>query len=230
MNKVKLLVPALVLLLAGRAGAQQTPAGQRAPAQGGQRPAAGGAAANPPAPAPTPAQATRWLPQSWTSDHRHLAEGDLVTVLVDEYTLAAADRTTSASQKRSLDASLNGSFGSGAAKATALTGALGSGMDNASQVDGSAHHQDQMTAQITARVTKVEPGGLLRVEGRKVLRIDGHDQQIAVTGLIRSEDVSSDNLVDSSRLADARVEITSDKRLGEPKKGILSKIAGMLWP
>jgi len=218
MKQSHVLAFGLVLALAGRAGAQQSPAGATTPGQPAR------------APAQAQPQPVRPVPQSWTSDHRRLAEGDLVTVLVDEYTLAAADRTTSASQQRSTDASLKGSFGSGVAAATALNGSFGTGLNNASQVDGSAHHQDQMTAQITVRVTKVEAGGLLRVEGRKLMRIDGHDQQVAVSGLIRSEDVSSENIVDSSRLAEAKVEIASDKHLGEPKKGILSKIFGMLWP
>lgn len=241
------------------AGAQQAPAGaQAAPGQATPSPAAPGPAAPAasgqaaPAPdqaaasgqaapgsgptAPTPGQAASApeLPPmsrfSWTTDRRRFAVGDLITVLVDEYTLASTDRTNTAIQDRGVRADLSGAFGSGKGAGTRMTGGIGSSFDTDSRQRGESTHHNRITSEVTVRVTQIEPSGILHVEGKKVMRIDRNEQTVVVSGLVRPEDVTARNVVDSFRLADARIETVPDKKLGEPKKGILSKIVGMLWP
>jgi flagellar L-ring protein FlgH len=55
-------------------------------------------------------------------------------------------------------------------------------------------------------VTQVEPNGDLRVSGWQRLNINGESTNIKVSGRIRRDDVSSENTVLSSRLADAMID------------------------
>ncbi|MBX6365031.1 MAG: flagellar basal body L-ring protein FlgH [Gemmatimonadetes bacterium] len=218
------------------ARAQQTPAGaptapgQPTPASGQATPAAPGQAGTGAVQAAPASDLPPMSRFSWTTDRRRFAVGDLITVLVDEYTLASADRTNTATQDRGVRADLSGAFGSGTNAGSRMTGGIGSSFDTDSRQRGESTHHNRITSEITVRVTQVEPSGILHVEGKKVMRIDRNEQTLVVSGLVRPEDVTAQNVVDSFRLADARIETVPDKSLGEPKKGILSKIVGMLWP
>lgn len=209
------------------AGAAGQPAGAQ-PASGQAAPAA--AAAVPGQAAPAASALPPMARLSWTTDRRRFAEGDLITVLVDEYTLATTDRTNTAVQDRGVRAGLSGAFGSGKGAGTTVSGGLSTNFDTDSRQRGESTHHNRITSEITVRVTKVDPSGVMHVEGKKVMRIDRNEQTVLVSGLVRPEDVTPQNVVDSFRLADAHIETVPDKKLGDPKKGILSKIAGMLWP
>jgi flagellar basal body L-ring protein FlgH len=47
---------------------------------------------------------------------------------------------------------------------------------------------------------------------------------------VRPQDISARNLVESWRLADAELLYESTGDLGNPKKGIITRILGILWP
>lgn len=161
----------------------------------------------------------------WLSDGRRFTVGDIITVTVDEYTSASADRATSALQDRSTDAGLgvrmNGSV---------VDGTLGSFLGNESMQRGRDYRQDRLNSEVSVRVTEVEPGGALRVEGTKVLVIDEHEQEVTVSGVVRPQDVTTANTVDSWRIAEVQVSYSTDGSLATPKKGILSRLLGFIIP
>jgi flagellar L-ring protein FlgH len=51
----------------------------------------------------------------------------------------------------------------------------------------------------------IEPNGNLKVSGQQSLRINGEEQLITLSGVVRPRDVADDNSVLSSRIADARI-------------------------
>jgi flagellar L-ring protein FlgH len=172
------------------------------------------------------AQASR---QSWTADRRDFVEGDVITVLIDEHTLAAANQGNFASDRRFRD------LGVGAAQN--VTGAIPSVRGEVSSTNqaesrsrGEATRQNRFQGEMTVRVIGIEPGGLLRVEGRKVVNIDRTSEELMLRGLIRPQDVSTRNLVDSWRVADAELLYTSRGGLASPRGGIIGRILGIIWP
>lgn len=186
--------------------------------------AAGAAAALPAASAPA-----RPSPFAWTADRRSYRVGDVITVLVDESTLAIRDRSESRAQERDTRLELDGSFSSG----TTSSGGKGdfrSGSAGSSSERGQARRQDRLTAELTVRVTALEPGGMLRVQGSKALVIDGREQKVTLTGFVRPADVSPHNVIDSWRIADASIAYTTDGKLSQPKRGIIARVLGMIWP
>lgn len=83
---------------------------------------------------------------------------------------------------------------------------------------------------MTARVTEVLPGGNLRIEGRQSIVINGEEQAIVVTGIVRPQDISRDNTVLSTYLADAQIVIEGDGPLGERQSpGLLTRIFQWLF-
>ena len=85
--------------------------------------------------------------QSWTSDRHAVQVGDLVTVLVDEYTLASANRTESASREKARDLSL---------RAGGAGGMSGGGLSTVNDVSdrtlGESSRSQRFSAEVSARV------------------------------------------------------------------------------
>jgi flagellar L-ring protein precursor FlgH len=165
------------------------------------------------------------LDLGWLADGRRFLIGDIITVVVDEYTAASADRATSAQQDRASDAGLSVNAGGRGGDGT-----LGSFMGSESSQRGRDVRQDRLTSEVSVRVTGVEPNGALRVEGKKMLVIDDHQQEVTVRGVIRTQDITSQNTVDSWRIAEAEVLYATDGKLGKPERGMLMKLLGFIIP
>lgn len=166
---------------------------------------------------------------SWTTDRRDFRVGDIVTILVDELTIASADKSNTDAAGRSMDAGAGGSM---TMPSSTSRGDLvvRTRLDNESSVRGQARRRDVLTTEISARVTAVEPNGVMRIEGSRSIHIDKAQQTVTIAGTVRAQDISARNLVESWRLADAELIYTSTGDLGKPKQSILSRILGILWP
>jgi len=101
-------------------------------------------------------------------------------------------------------------------------------MTNDSRDQGESQRTGDLTAVLTVKVTKVEPNGVLDVEGGRKVTVDGRLQDLALKGAIRSDDVLPGNIVQSSRVSDAVITYKG-KAIG-PRTGIAGKFLGMLWP
>ena len=96
---------------------------------------------------------------------------------------------------------------------------------------GDALRQNRFRGEVSVRVVAVDAAtGLLQVRGEKLVNVDRNRQGIELSGWVRPQDVSSANLVDSWRVADAQLVYTSKGSLARPKGGIVSRILGALWP
>jgi flagellar L-ring protein precursor FlgH len=192
---------AMLLLAAGPVAAQATPATD---------------SVRPSVPPPTGRQL------GWTSDRRPLRVGDLLTVVVDEQTSARERVTTRAVLDRKQSASIDSDA------APADLQALGIGYGANSNQTGQRDRTGDLAAMLTVRVIAIEPGGALRIEGGKLVTVDGRKQEVRLGGVVRPEDVVAGNSILSSRIADASI---SYKGKGiDPKTGLFGKILGLLWP
>ena len=177
------------------------------------------------------AQATQLpAPVSWTGDRRHFEVGDIITVLIDEQTIASADRSNVAADDRTSVLALDGGFRSGAGSSTGANASIRSTNSADSRQRGQARRSDRLAAKITMRVVEVQPNGILRLEGSKSLHIDEGEQSITLSGMARAHDVSSRNVIESWRLADAQIAYSSNGKFAEPKRSLISRILGILWP
>jgi flagellar L-ring protein FlgH len=165
-------------------------------------------------------------PGSWTTDRRTFQVGDVISVLLNEYTMASANRNVSADQERSRRMAASASLeGVNVGSAGAQTEQTARSRDR-----GQNTRHDRLAGEMTVRVVEVNGDGLLRVEGSKMVQIDNHEQELKLTGWIRPEDVPSRNVVESWRIADASIQYVSAGRLSSPRGGILGRLLGWLWP
>lgn len=165
----------------------------------------------------------------WLTDARMYRVGDVITILVDEFTAASADRSTVATEERSSDLGATARV-AGNTSGFGQDGRLGTGIAGDSYRRGRDTRQDRLQSEITARVVEVNPDGSLRLEGRKKLVIDEHEQEVVVTGWIRPNDVAPGNTIESWRLAEAEILYSTNGELGKPKKSLIMKLLGFIWP
>jgi len=73
------------------------------------------------------------------------------------------------------------------------------------QGSGSQQRNEKFETTITARIVKVLANGNYYIYGTRELYVDGQKQIIQISGVIRPEDISPDNTIDSKYIADAKI-------------------------
>ena len=140
------------------------------------------------------------------ADSRAHRVGDLLTVHVLETTRARSQASTGNERKTRFSASVTG-------PTTDYDGSFD--IEHGGRGIGETTRIGELRAQITVRVTEVEANGALHIQGQTSLRVNGEDQGIQVSGIVRPEDITADNVVASSRIAFAQIALTG--------KGVVSK-------
>lgn len=133
--------------------------------------------------------------------------GDLVFIDIDETSTA----TVTSGAKRARDSGAVGGIVTaagalpvpGAAIAGTIIGAIGT---RKYEGNGTTQRKSAINARITARVIEVLPNGDLRIQALKLIRINKETEQVAVTGIIRPNDLAADNSVPTVLIGDLRVE------------------------
>lgn len=142
-------------------------------------------------------------------DQRAAKVGDILTVLVAIDDRAQIGNTTSSSRTSSNSTGLSGVMGSIFNSATpadvSADAALGtnSGINNAG--NGSVNRSERVTTSVAAVVTQVLPNGNLVIEGRQEVRVNFEVRDLIVAGIVRPEDIGSDNTIPSTKIAEARI-------------------------
>src|ERR1700732_2403352 len=79
--------------------------------------------------------------------------------------------------------------------------------DSTSSSDGkgSVTRQEALQTSVAAVVTQILPNGNLVVEGKQEIRVNFELRELIVAGVVRPEDIQSDNTIDSTKIAQARI-------------------------
>ncbi len=147
--------------------------------------------------------------RSFFKDQRAHQIGDLLTVTVNITDQANFANETQRSRTATEDSGITNFLGSSlltGKAATVLPGKLLTA-DGTSSSDGkgSIQRQESLTTNIAAVVTQVLPNGNLVVEGKQEIRVNYEIRELIVAGIVRPEDIQSDNTIDSSKIAQARI-------------------------
>jgi flagellar L-ring protein precursor FlgH len=160
-----------------------------------------------------------WSDQSsslYTSKQRNFEIGDLVTILIVEQASASQQATT----KDGKDVEI--SLGPNTGLFQSIPSA-GVNWKTDYSGKGTTTRGGTLKATISVQVKDVLPGGILVLEGRQVIRVNKEEQVIVISGNVRSEDISNDNTVFSTRIANAVIEFEGKGTVGDSQK------PGILW-
>jgi flagellar L-ring protein precursor FlgH len=167
-----------------------------------------------PMPAPQPAvynPNSLWRngSRAFFKDQRAMQVGDIMTVKVKITDKAAIENGTKRSRDSKEDSGVTDFIGS-----KLLTGDAAKLMpgkilstDSTSSTDnkGSVNRQEALLTNVAAVVTQVLPNGNLVVEGKQEVRVNFEIRELIVAGIVRPEDIESDNTIDSTKIAQARI-------------------------
>ena len=147
--------------------------------------------------------------RSFFKDQRAHQIGDLLTVTVNITDQANFANETQRQRTATEDTGITAFLGSallGQNAQKALTGRMFQA-DSNSQTDGkgSIVRQETLQTNVAAIVTQVLPNGNLVVEGKQEIRVNFEIRELIVAGVVRPEDIQSDNVIDSSKIAQARI-------------------------
>lgn len=145
--------------------------------------------------------------RAFFKDQRARQVGDLVTVKVKVTDRAQLDNTTKRSRKNGEDFGAENFFGAESkwkAKADPSS-LLKMDTDSSSEGTGSVRRAEQLATNVAASVTQTLPNGNLVIEGKQEIRVNFEVRELIVAGVIRPEDIESDNTIESAKIAQARI-------------------------
>ncbi len=162
--------------------------------------------------------------------------GDIVTVKIIERASANGVAETGTEKDSSLTAGIDSFFN--AEKSFPASHPF---MNPFSKVSGSFKNEftgkgdtkrsSNLNAYISARVVQVMPGGNLRIAGSRYVNLNAEEQIITLSGIIRPEDISANNEIRSTYIADARISYHGVGVLTDHQNpGWLTKTLNVVWP
>lgn len=172
-------------------------------------------------------------------DHRPWQVGDIVTVQVTQAATATKNVSQNLGRNDSVASNVVNFFGfpqsfGHSSSTTKFNANLNYNSANALQGSGATAQSDSFIATMSAMVQRVRPNGDLVIAGEEQVQLVGGKEYIRIAGVVRPEDVLSNNIVQSQQMAEAHIEFSGD---GEtylaPKMGFLQRLflsASTLWP
>ncbi len=149
--------------------------------------------------------------RAFFKDQRVVRVGDIVTVLVNITDKAEIENATKRSRAGEDNLGINGFFGlekkalEVLPDGTDLGAAVALSSGAKSDGSGSIEREEKVTTKIAAVVTQVLPNNNLVLEGRQEIRVNYEVREMIVQGVIRPEDITSENTIPFAKIAEARV-------------------------
>ena len=164
---------------------------------------------------------------------------DIVTILVEETTAASGKANTKTGRDNSVNLGVDNFLGKnlnfksflGIPGTGPFTPSVGATSSSAFTGSGTTTRSGSLKGVITARVIEVLPNGNLVVRGTREMVVNDEKQTMALTGVIRPQDIASDNSISSTMVADARIEYGGNGIVADQQEqGWLSRVLGWIWP
>ena len=96
---------------------------------------------------------------------------------------------------------------------------------------GDTKREGSLRGTITAKVVEVMPNGNLVLESRKEITINREKEILILTGMVRPDDITTDNNVPSSKIADTRLYYLGDGVIQDKQgQGWLVRALDNVWP
>ncbi|WP_371312020.1 flagellar basal body L-ring protein FlgH [Pseudovibrio flavus] len=148
--------------------------------------------------------------RAFFQDQRAKRVGDILTVVVTISDEAAFDNSSTNTRSNSREHGAGGALGAAINTVALPAGASADAMasvnsQSAFNGSGSIDRKEELKTTVAAVVTQILPNGNMVIEGRQEVRVNYEVRELIVGGVVRPQDISSDNTIDSQKIAEARI-------------------------
>jgi len=167
------------------------------------------------------------------SDGRAHRVGDIITIVLSEQTQSSKTAKTTADKTSDVNLPQATVLGNPISLFGApISANSGGASTNSFEGEGKSNMSNSLNGNITVTVHEVLPNGVLVVRGEKWLTLNQGDEYIQISGMVRPQDISADNTVSSTKLADARIGYSGTGGVHDTNvMGWLSRFfISPLWP
>lgn len=157
------------------------------------------------------------LQRSLFADRKAHRAGDMLTVVVTEAASASASARTSADKQESVFGQINQPDES----PWNIDLAFGNDFEGGGQIQRTG----RLLAKLAVIVQGVDAYGNLSIVGEQQIRVNNEEQRIALSGVVRPEDIGPDNTIASWRIANARIDFKGEGVLARKQSpGLMTKL------
>ncbi|MCB9834143.1 MAG: flagellar basal body L-ring protein FlgH [Planctomycetes bacterium] len=163
------------------------------------------------------------------SDTSARSVGDILTIVIDEQATIANKEDSNFEKESSLEALLTNFdiFPTAFEPLPHVAGEAQKSFDGTSKYDKDNRFESTMSVVVIDTL----PNGNMIVEGTRSLMMDGETKVIKLTGLVRAFDVTRNNTVTSSQVANARISYQGTGPLSRAtNRGWFSNLLDIVWP
>lgn len=175
--------------------------------------------------------------QTFFKDQRANNVGDILTVMIDIDDEAELENETERSRTSNENVGLNNLLGIEGQ----LTKILPEGVTGPDLVDfgttsrtsgeGSTEREEEVRMTLAATVTQILPNGNMLIQGRQEVRVNFEKRILELAGVIRPEDILTDNTISYDKIAEARISYGGEGQITDvqqPRYG--QQVYDILFP
>ena len=171
-------------------------------------------------------------------DYKASKVGDVVTVILDEYTTANNTAGTNTSRDSQMKAGFGAEFSNIGELQPSYSGAVTGSFQPSFKGSGSTNRESRLKNLdgVTARVVRVLPDGNLVIAGSREITVNNETQTLTLAGLIQPRDIRYNMAtqgyeVKSSRISDAKFVYSGEGIVAQRQNpGWLSNFLNVVWP
>lgn len=168
-----------------------------------------------------------WKPDSNASlyaDKKASKVGDVLTVLIVESATSSSSASTDAKKNTKTE------VGPGTGPLIENIPLFSYEGGDQLKASGSTSRTSKFVAKMTVTVKRITESGNFEVEGTRVVQTNRDKEEIKLTGIVRPQDISSDNTVYSTAIADAKITYTGTGPVSSrQKEGFITKLLRVLF-
>lgn len=149
--------------------------------------------------------------RAFFKDQRATKIGDILTVSINITDSAKVDNATTRTRTAKEGASANALLG----YEKSLSKVLPEAVDPSNLVEadsssnnsgkGTVDRKEAINTTVAAIITQILPNGNLVIQGRQEVRINFEIREIMISGIVRPEDISNQNTIQQTQIAEARI-------------------------
>ena len=161
--------------------------------------------------------------ESLVSNIKARTVGDLITIIITERATANATSKTRANNKSE-------TRGGPALGWLDFIKPWDMTVENKYLGDGDTQRDGSLRAEISARIVEVLENGDFRLEGTRMVNINGEKQLIEITGFCRARDIDADNTILSTYISDAQIAYNGSGIINDTSQpGVVTRVLNWLF-